>query len=723
MLMRPGTERRLAENVHSLTAMVVDLDDVADAALVEIARRIDGYQYVCHSTHSYTPTMGCYRLVFRLSRPVLAREWPEFWPRFMHFFQLPADPACKDLFRLYFFPSAPYDAPVVVESGHGKPVEVDLILRMKSPDLPHESVGRLAAPQDSSPAGPAAFDLEAVRIALHRLRRPESAALAARIMAHEPLAAVGARDATINAAASLLATILDEPMAEASAVALLEPGIRKMPVEPEGAEAWLDKARHSYRRALLRRGKKDAQAKADRAALMRVAGADPVPAPSTELGAEPPGDEWRQSLIVKRDKDGNVAGVLPCEANIEIILQHDPRWARQLRFNEVTKTINVLGGPLHGVPAGDLDFAAATWLQRSEYRLMAKPFQVGPALLRVSRTQSYDPLAEYLEGLRWDGASRLNSFFAAITGSSTSALLALLGRKWVISAVARALSPGCKVDNVLILQGKYGTKKTSFVEVMAGEFYSNGKVDFTSKDSRMLAARYWLIELAEMSGYRRADKETVKDWLSTRIDSYRPPYGRVVEDFPRRAIFVGTANDDDFLPEPNRREWPVRVGEIDIEKLRLDRDQIFAEAVYIYNAAQGCVHCATWPHHRCPEHSWWLDGESARAMVEVAKEFSTPDPIQDMMTDWWFRMPVMRRPSEFQAHEAVMEALNLTRDRVTSGLLRDAGRALIALGFGRHRLRRNGSPVWVYRATPALAQAPEGERPRAVSLVEGGKTA
>jgi hypothetical protein len=157
--------------------------------------------------------------------------------------------------------------------------------------------------------------------------------------------------------------------------------------------------------------------------------------------------------------------------------------------------------------------------------------------------------------------------------------------------------------------------------------------------------------------------------------------------------------------------------------LALERDQLYAEAVTIYNAADGCMHCATWPGRRCPEHSWWLDGDDARNMMEVAQEFSMPDPIQDMVADWWGRLPKDRRPREFQTHEAVMDALNLTRDRVTSSVMRDAGRALRAIGFTKHRLRSSdGRLVWMFRATPRLMDAPVGERPRTnVEVLEGGK--
>lgn len=720
-----GDGTRKAGNVKSITAAVFDLDGITPEALLAVAKSAEDFQYVCHSTHS----PNSYRFVFRLSRPVLASEWPRFWPRIVERFRLPADPACKDLARLYFFPSAPADAVLVAEQSYGAALDVDATLAapfsppIKSPHSDGSERAGAVPPPVPSPGGgtvfSGSFDMDLIRSAMKALRRPESKVLAARILAHEPLAEVGARDATVNAAASLIATLLEEPLPEEVALAVLEPSIARMQTDPEGLPFWMEKARYSFSRAVERRAIREARERGDRSALLSVLPrAIREPSGPGDITTDESADDWRQKLLVTRDAQGNPTGVKACEANLESIFSHDDRWAGGLRFNDVTKTIDV-GGPLSGVPAADIDFAASVWLQRSEYRCPAKARDVGGALLRVARLRTYDPLKDYLRGLVWDETPRLTTYFHRILGAPHTRLNEVLGRKWTLSAVARALEPGCKVDNVLILQGKYGARKTSFVETMAGAFYSNGKVDFASKDSRMLAARYWLVELAEMSGYRRADKEAVKDWLSTRIDSYRPPYGRVIEDYPRRAIFVGTANDDDFLTEPNRREWPVQVGVIDIAQLAKERDQIFAEAVALYDAAAECPSCAVTPSGRCPAHSWWLDGENAQAMMGLAAEFGNPDPVLDMVTDWWLRMAPERRPTEFQVFEAAMDALQMTRDKVSIVTLREVGRALKHLGFRKARVMRMGVQAWMYRATPELMAIPQGAKAKApLSLVE-----
>lgn len=697
-------------NTREITAAVFDLDSTPPTTMVSVARAIEDYSWVLHSTHA----PDSYRLVMQLSRPLALREWPGFLDKASAYLGIPrTDTRARNASRLYFFPSCSHEAEAVSFVGEGKTLDVDAVLAAAAPPLAVPRAGTASAPPavGASPPGGAvvSFDLEPWREGLKSLRRGESRELMCRVLKHEPLAQEGERDDSVNRAMSLLASVGPGPMPVELAFSLIEPSLRAMPMGDalEGWDYWKAKALGCYTRACERRAKREAQAAADKAVLLQLAGAEPG------RHVEGTDDEWRQRLLVKKNEEGEVVSILSCEANLELILQNDPAWKGTLRWNELRKTIDVFGGPLEGLKVADLEFQTAVWFQRSEYRLMPKPFTCGPALLAVARQNAFDPLADHVRSLKWDGVSRSRTWLVEYLHAEPNPVLMEMGRKWLVSCVARALDPGCKMDTALILTGDYGVRKSSFVQVMAGAFYSNANVDFKSKDSLALAARYWIVEMAEMSGYRKSEQESVKNFLSTPVDTFRPPYGRVLEDFPRRAVFVGSANDDDFLNEPNRREWMLSVPEdIDLKGLRAVRDQLFAEAVAIYDAAKTCPECAKEHPGRCNEHSWWFDKSGEKLMREIAKEFAAPDNTKERILDWWIAKRPDQRPADVRVHDLAADALGLPQEKITTVVLQHVGRVLKELGFVKNRIRRAGVLVWIWRTPTLMAAVPQATRLR-----------
>jgi len=139
--------------------------------------------------------------------------------------------------------------------------------------------------------------------------------------------------------------------------------------------------------------------------------------------------------------------------------------------------------------------------------------------------------------------------------------------------------------------GPQGCGKSTFWRNLGGPFFSDALRDISSKDDLLVLHRSWLMEWAELdhiTGKRHAGQ--VKAFLSQQIDTFRVPYGKGTEDFPRRGIIVGSTNrETGFLVDDtgNRRFWVVPVAVVDmieVDDLLLKRDAIWAAAVLAYRS-------------------------------------------------------------------------------------------------------------------------------------------
>lgn len=216
---------------------------------------------------------------------------------------------------------------------------------------------------------------------------------------------------------------------------------------------------------------------------------------------------------------------------------------------------------------------------------------VAKAVVQVAREKPYHPVADWLRSLRWDGKERIAHVSDEILNVDRTALTQSLLRKWFISAAARALTPGCKVDLVWILQGKQGTRKSTFFNTLAGdEWFSDSPVDLHDKDSKLLLRKVWILEWAELEAMQRSVRSSsAKAFISSRIDHFRPPYGRGFVSSPRHCVIVGTTNEDEILEDAtgNRRYWILPVPDsINTDRLADQRDQLWAEAVAAFVAGE-----------------------------------------------------------------------------------------------------------------------------------------
>jgi hypothetical protein len=255
------------------------------------------------------------------------------------------------------------------------------------------------------------------------------------------------------------------------------------------------------------------------------------------------------------------------------------------------------------------------------------------ALAVVADEHAYHPVRDYLSSLAWDCVPRIDRVAKEILGAEDTKLNRTLIRKTLISAVARAFDPGCKVDTMLVLQGKQGAKKSSFFRAIAHPWFIDTPIDISADATRayQVMRRAWIFEWAELETLLKArDLSTVKAFLSSPEDTYIAKYGRHPIVVKRSGIVAGSINPMHFLEDDtgSRRIWPMRVAaRIRLDLARSWRDALWAEAVTLYRewVSRGRN------DDECP---WWLTNEEDAELRVIHDEHRVGDVWEDAIIPW-----------------------------------------------------------------------------------------
>jgi putative DNA primase/helicase len=228
---------------------------------------------------------------------------------------------------------------------------------------------------------------------------------------------------------------------------------------------------------------------------------------------------------------------------------------------------------------------------------------------------------DWLRTLKWDNEPRIKEVLIEVLGAKGNGdYLGGVLRRFMISAVARVMQPGCKADCMLILVGPQGISKSTFTRVLGEPWTIESNSAFGSKDAIQELEGAWLIELGELSSLSRARIEVMNHFVTRVIDHYRPSYGRSVINQPRSSVFIGTTNEPKFLRDytGNRRSWPITCGDINLKLLRDNREQLWAEAVAAYDAGE----------------QWYLTKAEEKLAQEVQEDHRVISEAEEDVRDW-----------------------------------------------------------------------------------------
>jgi predicted P-loop ATPase len=350
---------------------------------------------------------------------------------------------------------------------------------------------------------------------------------------------------------------------------------------------------------------------------------------------------WEQKRQFLTDQHG---AIKPCLANAATKLRISPEWKDVLAYNEFSsRTVTRKTTPWQksvGTEWTDFDDSKfCEWLQQNNVGVRTNI--AAEAVQIVAQENPFHPVRDYLKGVIWDGTPRIEMFLATYFGTQDSPYTRAVGQCWLRSAVARAMRPGCQADYTLLLLGKQGLMKSQALKALAVNFewFTDHISDVTRKDAREEIRGLWIVELAELEKIKGRQMDAVKAFLTSQVDRYRPAYGRRALDFKRTCVFAGTANGETPLTDEtgNRRFWPVTCGTIELEKLKSDRDQLWAEAYATYQKGE----------------PWWLTTKEQNDLATVEQDNHYESGVWDELIQEWIENPQRRKPTSFEIEQGI----------------------------------------------------------------------
>lgn len=391
------------------------------------------------------------------------------------------------------------------------------------------------------------------------------------------------------------------------------------------------------------------------------------PEEESKVSSSRPLEGWEK--LLHRSEKGDFKPVL---INADLALRNNPEWDGVLAFDEFKQKIRVVKTPpIGGQCPRDWtdtdDTNAAVWMQSKG--IYVGRDVVSSAIQSVATANKIHVVRDYLNSLEWDGVPRIDTWLPTYMGAQNSELTRMVGPRWLISAVARIMSPGCQVDYMMVIEGVEGIKKSSALATLASqEWFCDHTPDLHDKDSQLQLSGAWIVEWPELENLRKSEITAVKQFLTRRVEKFRPPYGRYTIEMPRQCVFAGTTNELAWNKSDTgaRRFWPFRSESTDNDALRRDRDQIWAEALTRY--LDGSI--------------WWPDTAEEHKMLSIEQDARIEEePWQQAIEKYLDGDLLNPRSDEITVAELLSKCLGLPISEHDQAKKNRVGRALRSLGW------------------------------------------
>ena len=332
--------------------------------------------------------------------------------------------------------------------------------------------------------------------------------------------------------------------------------------------------------------------------------------------------------------------------NLMLILENDEN-LKGIVFNQLADGMEIRGKVPWPHPAKfwrDADDAQLICYVDAAYgTFSARNYDI--AVTKAVDDRSYHPIREFFETLpAWDGVERADTLLIDYLGAEDTPYVRAVTRKELCAAYCRVYHPGIKFDSMIVLNGDQGIGKSTLIAKLGGEWYSDSLnlSDMNDKTAAEKLQGYWIMEIGELAGMRKADLDKVKAFISRQDDKYRASFGRRVTPHPRQCVFFGTTNSQNgYLRDitGNRRYWNVKVpGNGKYKPWDMDEDtvkQVWAE-VMVYAKAGEKLYLP-------PELEAYAKEEQRAAMERDDREGLVQEYLDMLLPDTWDSMDVYKR--------------------------------------------------------------------------------
>lgn len=373
------------------------------------------------------------------------------------------------------------------------------------------------------------------------------------------------------------------------------------------------------------------------------------------------------------DCGGPGATPRPTLSNAVKVLEHDKTLAGTIWYDEFLDRI------LTGTPARewiDADDLNLTVEFQDRIGMAAVPTSIiRDAVHQYAFRRRRNSVQDWMNALQWDGIDRIDCAFEDHWGVEFGTdqpcdYVRAVSHNFFIGIVARAMHPGCQRDEMVVFESlKQGTRKSTALNVLAGDWFAVAHERVTEKDFFQDIQGKLIIEIAEMSSFSRAQVERIKTVVSTRVDRFRGSYDHRSSDHPRRCVFAGTTNRDDWGEDETglRRFWPIAVGEINIDSLADARTQLFAEAVVLYKAGD----------------AWWKVPEST---TDVQAQRQNYDEWTSLVMPW-VELERIRNQPYVSIASILGTALKISPEKADRSTQMRVARILVLNGWTKRTIR------------------------------------
>ena len=376
--------------------------------------------------------------------------------------------------------------------------------------------------------------------------------------------------------------------------------------------------------------------------------------------------DWRDGLI--RDKHGNILNNLH---NIGLIMTYDP-FMRKIVFNQLADGMEIKGElPWDHSETNfwrDADDSQLIFYVDQNYGTFSQR-NYDIAVTKCVDDRKYHPIKDYFSSLpAWDHIPRVDTLLIDYLGAADNPYVRAVTRKTLCAAVTRVYHPGTKFDTMLVLNGPQGIGKSTLIARLAMEWFSDSLTLSDMNDGKTAPEKlqgYWIHEIGEMAGMKKADLEKVKSFISRQDDKYRAAFGRRVTPHPRQCVFFGTTNaENGFLRDVtgNRRYWVVTTPGIGARKpWELDQEtinQIWAETIRLVEEGEKLYLPADLEAMAKKEQSAAMESDEREGIVRLY--------LDTLLPEGWNKMDLYSRREFLRGEDPTLPKGTIRRETVSN---------------------------------------------------------